>query len=230
MDNILIIGSTSGVGKVLAERLTDTHELFTASRHAADGNNGRHLIWDATYDSLPEDFLPKRLDALVYCPGSIRLQPFDRLSNEDFREDFETNLMGAVHALQWAMPALKAAPVASVVLFSTVAVTTGMPMHASIAAAKGAVEGLTRSLAAEWAPQIRINAIAPSLTDTPLAAKLLRTERQRAAAAERHPLARVGQAIDIATAAQFLLSHEARWITGQIMHVDGGMGSLRRFN
>ena len=147
-----------------------------------------------------------------------------------FREDFELNLLGAVRALKASMPALKAAPMASVVLFSTVAVTTGMPMHSSIAAAKGAVEGLTRSLAAELAPKIRVNAIAPSLTETPLAAKLLRTERQRTAAAERHPLAKVGDADDLAAAAEFLLSQEAKWITGQVLPVDGGIGSLRRFN
>jgi NAD(P)-dependent dehydrogenase (short-subunit alcohol dehydrogenase family) len=127
------------------------------------------------------------------------------------------------------LPSLKAADRASVVLFSTVAVGTGMPMHASIAAAKGAVEGLTRSLAAELAPGIRVNAIAPSLTDTPLAAGLLRSERQRAAAAERHPLGRIGQPSDLAATARFLLSEEAGWVTGQVLNVDGGMGALRRF-
>jgi NAD(P)-dependent dehydrogenase (short-subunit alcohol dehydrogenase family) len=193
------------------------------------GRPERHLIWDATAGDFPMDRLPETLQGLVYCPGSIRLQPFSRLRDEDFRADFELNLLGAVRVLRAALPCLKAADRASVVLFSTVAVTTGMPMHASIAAAKGAVEGLTRSLAAELAPGIRVNAIAPSLTETPLAAGLLRTERQRAAAAERHPLGRIGQPSDLAAAARFLLSDEAGWVTGQVLHVDGGMGGLRRF-
>ena len=193
------------------------------------GRAERHLTWDATAGDFPVDQLPETLEGLVYCPGSIRLQPFSRLRDEDFRADFELNLLGAVRVLRAALPCLKAAGRASVVLFSTVAVGTGMPMHASIAAAKGAVEGLTRSLAAELAPGIRVNAIAPSLTDTPLAAGLLRSERQRAAAAERHPLGRIGQPSDLAAAALFLLSEEAGWVTGQVLHVDGGMGGLRRF-
>jgi NAD(P)-dependent dehydrogenase (short-subunit alcohol dehydrogenase family) len=204
--------------------------VFTASRSTASGKNVRHAAWDAVNESFPKDFLPQRLDGLAYCPGSISLQPFERLSEDTFREDFELNLLGAVRVLKVSLPALKAAPMASVVLFSTVAVITGMPMHASIAAAKGAVKGLTRSLAAELAPKIRVNAIAPSLTETPLAAKLLRTQRQRTSAAERHPLAKVGEADDLAAAAEFLLSQDAKWITGQVLPVDGGIGSLRRFN
>ncbi len=230
MKTFLIIGASSGVGEALAKRLRDTHEVFTASRSTASEKNVRHAAWDAVNEPFPEDFLPQQLDGLAYCPGSISLQPFERLSEESFREDFELNLLGAVRALKASLQSLKAAPVASVVLFSTVAVMTGMPMHASIAAAKGAVEGLTRSLAAELAPKIRVNAIAPSLTETPLAAKLLRTERQRTAAAERHPLAKIGEADDLAAAAEFLLSQESKWITGQVMPVDGGIGSLRRFN
>lgn len=137
--------------------------------------------------------------------------------------------MGAVRAVRAALPALKAAQQASIVLFSTVAVGTGMPMHASIAAAKGAVEGLARSLAAELAPQIRVNVIAPSLTDTPLAAGLLRTDRQRESAAKRHPLERVGHVEDIASAARFLLSDQSSWVSGQVVNVDGGLGALRLF-
>ena len=230
MNTLLIVGASSGVGGALVNRLQDTHDIFSSSRSTATQTDSRHAAWDAAKEPFPEDFLPHRLDGLIYCPGSISLQPFERLSEDVFREDFELNLMGAVRALQASMPALKAAPMASVVLFSTVAVTTGMPMHASIAAAKGAVEGLTRSLAAELAPKIRVNAIAPSLTDTPLAAKLLRNERQRTAAAQRHPLEKVGEADDLAAAAEFLLSKGAKWITGQVLPVDGGMGSIRRFN
>ncbi len=230
MKKILIIGASSGVGAALLKRLRDSNEIFTASRSATGDDESRHAAWDAVNEPFPADFLPQRLDGLAYCPGSINLQPFERISEASFREDLELNLLGAVRALKASLPALKAAPTASIVLFSTVAVSTGMPMHASIAAAKGAIEGLTRSLAAELAPKMRVNAIAPSLTETPLSVKLLRTDRQRTAAAERHPLAQIGEANDIAAAAEFLLSEEAKWITGQVLQVDGGIGSLRRFN
>jgi NAD(P)-dependent dehydrogenase (short-subunit alcohol dehydrogenase family) len=167
---------------------------------------------------------------MVYCPGSIRLRPFRALKPDDFPADYQINLLGAVRSLQACLPALKKADDgASVVFFSTVAVKTGMPFHASIASAKGAVEGLTRSLAAELAPNIRVNAVAPSLTDTPLAAPLLGSDEKRRAADDRHPLKRVGQPGDIAAAALYLLGEAGAWVTGQILHVDGGMGALRTF-
>jgi NAD(P)-dependent dehydrogenase (short-subunit alcohol dehydrogenase family) len=167
---------------------------------------------------------------VAYCPGTIRLKPFQRLTREDFFEDLQVNLLGAVHIIKACLPNLKnSATGASIVLFSTVAVTTGMPFHASIASAKGAVEGLTRSLAAELAPRIRVNAIAPSLTDTPLAASMLSSDEKRQAAAERHPIKRIGSPQDIARMAVFLLSDAANWVTGQVLHVDGGMSTLRVF-
>ena len=161
---------------------------------------------------------------------TIRLKPFQRLTRDDFLEDFQINFLGAVHVIQACLPNLKKSPTgASILLFSTVAVTTGMPFHASIAGAKGAVEGLTRSLAAELASRIRVNAIAPSLTDTPLAVNLLSSEEKRQAAAERHPMKRIGSVQDIARLALFLLSDDAGWITGQVFHADGGMSALRTF-
>ncbi len=230
MANLLIVGATSGVGAALAERVGDRYQIWTASRRETRRPGTTHILWDASEGPLPAERLPESLDGLVYCPGSIRLAPFSRLTDAAFREDFELNLLGAVRTIRAALPALKASGSASVVLFSTVAVTTGMPMHASIGAAKGAVEGLTRSLAAELAPGIRVNAIAPSLTETPLSENLLKTERQRESAAERHPLGRIGRADDIAAAAAYLLSSEASWITGQVLHVDGGIGRTRRFS
>lgn len=229
MSDFLIVGASGGIGSALERLLGERGNVWTASRQC-DVESDRHIIWDAGDATFPSARLPKKLDGLAYLPGTIRLAPFDRLTDADFSADFEINLLGAVRAIRAALPALKASGDAGVVLFSTVAVTTGMPMHASVAAAKGAVEGLTRSLAAELAPRVRVNAIAPSLTDTPLAARLLKTDRQRSAAAQRHPLERIGRAHEVAAAAAFLLSPDSTWITGQVLPVDGGIGSVRRFN
>ncbi len=225
MPNYLIIGASSGIGAAIAEALPDDAVVYSASRNAEPGD--RSIAWDASSGAFPEGFLPEKLHGLAYCPGTIRLAPFSRLDDSAFQDDFETCVVGAVRALRAALPAMHAADQASVVLFSTVAVGTGMPMHASVAAAKGAVEGLTRSLAAELAPGIRVNAVAPSLTDTPLAGKLLKTDRQRDAAAARHPLGRFGRAEDIAALSAFLLGPDASWITGQVIGADGGLGALR---
>ncbi|MEY5013611.1 MAG: hypothetical protein RLY69_1326 [Verrucomicrobiota bacterium] len=183
--------------------------------------------FDAASPALHD--LPPALDGLVYFPGSITLKPFHRVTAEDFIKDFQTNCLGAAAAIQAALPALKAAPSASIVMFSTIAVAQGMAFHASIAAAKGAVEGLTRSLAAELAPKIRVNAIAPSLTDTPLANTLLNSDAKRDAAAKRHPLQQVGKAEDVAKLTAFLLSDDSAFITGQILRPDGGLSSVRVF-
>ena len=229
MDQLLIVGASRGIGAELARSLRGEALLWGVSREPESEGFEATRSWDAASQAFPADFLPARLEGLVYCPGTIRLQPFDKISDQAYEDDFRVNLVGAVRAIRAALPALKAAEQASVVLFSTVAVTTGMPMHACVGAAKGAVEGLARSLAAEFAPHIRVNAVAPSLTDTPLAGALLRTDRQRSAAAQRHPLERIGDVADQAAAARFLLSREARWITGQVLHVDGGLGAVRRF-
>jgi 3-oxoacyl-[acyl-carrier protein] reductase len=174
--------------------------------------------------------LPPVLDGLVYFPGSITLKPFHRLTTEDFLNDFRVNFLGAVSVLQTALPALKAAPLSSVVLFSTIACAQGLSFHASIAAAKGAVEGLTLSLAAELAPKIRVNAIAPSLTDTPLAGSLLSSDAKKDAAAKRHPLQQVGTPEDMAQLVSFLLSDASKFFTGQILRPDGGLSSVRNFS
>jgi NAD(P)-dependent dehydrogenase (short-subunit alcohol dehydrogenase family) len=185
------------------------------------------FLVDVLQDGSGFPELPSALDGVLYAPGSINLKPFRGLKISDFQGDFELSALGAVRVLQASEKSLKAAPGSSVVLFSTVAVQTGMPFHASVAMAKGAVEGLTRSLAAEWAPSVRVNALAPSLTDTPLAARLLGSDERRQAGADRHPLKSLGRPEDLASTALFLLSDEARWITGQVWGVDGGMGALR---
>ena len=229
MHQYLVVGAGHGIGKALARRLGETHAVWMTSRSDEAPADGPHLRWDVADGAFPTEWLPGALDGVVYCPGTIRLQAFERTPLTGFQEDLDINLLGAVRVLQAVLPRLKQGTHPAVVLFSSVAVGTGMPMHSSIAAAKGAVEGLTRSLAAELAPHIRVNAIAPSLTDTRLAASLLKTDRQRTAAADRHPLSRIGTAEELASAAAFLLSPDAAWISGQILAVDGGMGALRRW-
>lgn len=183
--------------------------------------------FDATQPT-PLD-LPPVLDGLVYFPGTITLKPFHRLTAEDFLRDFQINCLGAAAAIQAALPSLKAAPAASIILFSTVAVAQGMPFHASVSAAKGAVEGMALALAAEFAPKIRVNVIAPSLTDTPLAGTLLGTEAKREVSAKRHPLQQVGDPEDVAKMVAFLLSDASKFMTGQVLRPDGGLSSIRTF-
>jgi 3-oxoacyl-[acyl-carrier protein] reductase len=228
--NILIIGASSGIGLAIAQTLqAKGASLFTASRRAPQGIQSQHITWDVTQpiEGL-FDVLPDTLHGLVYAPGSINLKPFQRFSLADFQADFNVNVLGAVAAIQANLARLRKAGGASIVLFSTVAVQTGMGFHASIATAKGAVEGLTRSLAAEFAAtKIRCNAIAPSLTDTPLAASLLSSDEKRETSNKRHPIGRVGTPQDLAAVAKLLLSDEGSWITGQVLNVDGGMGRLK---
>ena len=230
--NILLVGASSGIGLASATLLHGLGaRLFTASRHlspelAALGPT--HFAYDATQpDPAALEQLPDTLHGVVYCPGSIKLRPFERIPAADFRADFELNVMGAVTLLQAVKKRLKKAEGgASVVLFSTVA--AGMSFHASIATVKAAVEGLTRALAAEYAPAgIRVNCVAPSLTDTPLAAALLNSPEKAEAGARRHPLQRIGQPQDLAYMVSFLLSDHSSFITGQTMRVDGGLGQLK---
>jgi len=230
MKNYLIIGGSKGVGLALVQRLSLQSSLLVGSRTKDELQDLQHVNffhYDAIADGKPDFQLPDQLHGLVYCAGSINLKPFARLNEEDFLTDWKINFLGAVKVIQYALPALKKSGNASVVLFSTVAVQTGMGFHASIAAAKGAVEGLTRSLAAELAPIVRVNCIAPSLTNTSLAEKLLNTPEKMEASNKRHPLGKVGQPDDIASVAEFLLSDNSSWMTGQIVHVDGGLGVLR---
>lgn len=221
LKSFLIVGGTSGIGLALTNLLKEKkHSVITASRTG-------DIVYDAKVDVLDLSKLPPVLDGFVYCPGSINLKPFHRLSEQDFLDDFTINVLGAVKTIQTILPLLKNSSQASIVLFSTVAVNQGMSFHTSVAASKGAVEGLTRSLAAEFAPKIRVNCIAPSLTDTPLAAKLVGNSEKRKVAADRHPLKQIGTADDIAELAYFLLSDQSKWMSGQVLGLDGGMSSLR---
>lgn len=227
-----VVGGSRGIGLEIVRKLTAAgHRTLVFSRTADTLANLGPLVVHRQFDVLRDEFdpatLPPHLHGLAYCPGSINLRAFATLKPEQFREELEINLIGAVKAVQACLKPLKNTPGSGIVLFSTVAVGTGMAFHASIAAAKGAVEGLTRALAAELAPAVRVNCIAPSLTDTPLAARLLNSDEKRTAADARHPLKRVGTAAELAALACFLLSEDAGWMTGQIVHADGGMGVLR---
>ncbi|MDF1739359.1 MAG: SDR family NAD(P)-dependent oxidoreductase [Verrucomicrobiales bacterium] len=227
---ILVVGGSSGVGlevvKVLAD-LGDT--VYTASRNDSESPQSE-LVSYQTYDVTDPDsklHLPEKLDGLVYCPGTILLKPFHQFSDEEFQHDLEVNYLGAIRAIRSALGSLKRAEMASIVLFSTVAVQTGLPFHASISGAKGAVEGLTRALAAELSPKIRVNCLALSLTDTPLASKLLSSDEKRKALEERHPLKRLGNPAEVAKTAAFLLGGDSGFMTGQILQIDGGISSLK---
>jgi NAD(P)-dependent dehydrogenase (short-subunit alcohol dehydrogenase family) len=224
--NILLIGGSSGIGLATAKLLTENHEVYIASR-SSDSLTGldiHHLPFDVTTDDLSTLDLPAELSGLVYCPGSINLRPFKGLKPEAFEADFQINVMGFVKSLQAVLPKLTTN--SSVVLYSTVAVKVGMPFHSSVAASKGALEGLSKSLAAELAPKTRVNVIAPSITNTPLADRFLNNEAKMEKSAQRHPLKRVGEADDIAAMTRFLLSDDSSWMTGQILGLDGGMSTL----
>ncbi len=223
----LIVGASSGVGAALHTLLNkDQHQVITASRREVPGVS-THITMDVTKDELNLSQLPDALDGLVYCPGSIHLKPFHRITDEEFVEAFNLNVTGAIRVVRTVLPLLKNSQQSSIVFFSTIAVQQGMPFHTSVATAKGALEGLTRSLAAEYAPKIRVNCIAPSLTNTPLASRLLSSEEKKKASDERHPLKRIGEPNDLAMLAYFLLSPQSSWITGQVIHADGGLSSLR---
>ena len=227
----LIVGGTSGIGLSVVTALSDSdarvHILSRGKHETGDRPGTFQHICDVTADSPELPDIDEPLSGLAYLPGSITLRPFHLLRDKHFQDDMQVNLFGAIKTIRRYLQNLKKAENAAIVLMSTVAVQTGMPYHASVASAKGAIEGLTRSLAAELAPKIRVNAVAPSLTDTPLSSSLLNQPAKRDSAAGRHPLRRVGSPEDIAAMVSFLLSDRAEWITGQIMHIDGGLSSAR---
>ena len=226
MRTILVVGSSKGIGHELSKILVESNKVIGISRSASGlghGNFEEHLL-DASKEDLPPI---EKLDGLVYCPGTINLKPFSRLSQDDFMNDFKVNVMGAVRVLQHYEKSLKKGDHASVVLFSTVASAVGMPFHASVAVSKSGVEGLVKSLAAEWVPRMRINAIAPTLTNTPLASGILRNEEAKNRMEQRHPMKRILEAREVAQFAEFLLSENAISQTGQIFPLDCGMVSVR---
>lgn len=229
MKNYLIVGASTGIGRALALQLASEGHFVYGTYNKNKTENTENLEYhqlDVT-GNFDLSFLPEELNGVVYCPGALKLMPFKRIKIEEFTSDYNLQVLGAINILQSVEPMLKKADSPSIVLFSTVAVQSGFNFHSQVAVSKGAIEGLTRALAAEFAPKIRVNAIAPSLTDTPLAARLLNTDHKIEANAIRHPLKRIGNPEDIAEAAAFLLSGKSSWISGQILHVDGGMSSIK---
>jgi NAD(P)-dependent dehydrogenase (short-subunit alcohol dehydrogenase family) len=231
MANYLIIGASSGIGKRLSEKLSESgnqvYGTYNKNELQPDSRNIQLYPLNVLDEIISLDFLPETLTGVIYCPGSINLRPFERIKPIDFINDYNLQVVGAIRIIQSVTSKLKASENAAIILFSTVAVQTGLPFHSLVSASKGAIEGLTKALAAEFAPRIRVNCIAPSLTNTPLAAPLLNSEQKKQANAERHPLKRIGTADDISNMVEFLLSPKANWITGQIMHVDGGFSTLK---
>ncbi|MGB4902589.1 MAG: SDR family oxidoreductase [Saprospiraceae bacterium] len=231
MSNYLIIGASSGIGKALALKLADDGHQVYGTYHKneihADNPLLHYYPLNVLAESMVLDFLPDTLNGLIYCPGSINLRPFERIKPADFLNDYQLQVVGAIKVIQAVAPKLKISDNAAIILFSTFAVQTGLQFHSQVSASKGAIEGLTKALAAEYAPRIRVNCIAPSLTDTPLAASLLNSDQKRESNAQRHPLKRIGTTEDIVNMVEFLLSSKAGWITGQIMHVDGGISTLK---
>jgi len=226
MKKIVVIGGSKGIGSSIVKSLVETNQVVNISRSVPllSHTNLTHFSCDILSDELPEI---DQIDSLIYCPGSINLKPISRLSLDEFRTDYEINVISAVKAIQHFLPALKKGNNPSILLFSTVAAKLGMPFHASVAAAKSGVEGLAKSLGAELAPTIRVNAIAPTVTDTDLASKLLRNERMIESITERHPLKKFLAPQEVADMATFLISDKARSISGQIFELDCGIVSFK---
>ncbi|AWG23446.1 oxidoreductase [Flavobacterium faecale] len=226
MKNILIIGGSKGIGKAILEQQIDTNTIINLSRTAPEvtHTNLTHHTIDISTDELPEI---DSIDTLIYCPGTINLKPISSLSLDDFRHDFEVNVIGAVKAIQKYLPALKKGNKPSILLFSTVAVKLGMPYHASVAASKAAIEGLVKSLGAELAPTIRVNGIAPTITDTSLASTILRNDRMKENMIERHPMKGYLNTEEVASMANFLISDQAQSMSGQIIPMDYGIVSFK---
>lgn len=224
MKTILIVGGSKGIGKAIVDKLKDTCTIITISRSKVDDvGYGTHFSLDVLEDDLPEI---DKIDGLVYCPGSINLKSLSRLKIEDFQNDFNINVLGAIKVIKKYEKSLISNQ-ASVVLFSTVATKLGMPFHASIAVSKAGVEGLAKSLAAEYATKIRFNVVAPTVTDTPLASRLLRNDKQKESMKDRHPLKNYLDPKEVASLASYLLSDESKSISGQVFPIDAGIISLK---
>ena len=226
MKNIVIIGGTKGIGKAIVSEVVDNNNVVCLSRNQTDFSHDNYTFhnFDALVDDYP-DF--ESVDCLIYCPGSINLKPISTLSLDDFRNDFELNVIGAVRAIKKYLNLLKKSGSASILLFSTVATKLGMPYHASVSVAKSGIDGLVKTLGSERAPKVRINAIAPTITNTELASKILRNDKVIENMVERHPLKKILSSNEVAKMASFLISEDASSISGQIFNMDAGIVSFK---
>ncbi|MFT5251444.1 MAG: 3-oxoacyl-[acyl-carrier protein] reductase [Flavobacteriales bacterium] len=226
MKNIVIVGGSKGIGSAILLQQLENNYIYNISRNAPDIThpNLKHFPVDILQDDLPQI---ENVDTIIYCPGSINLKPIGNLSIDDFRSDFEINVIGAVKTIQKYLPALKKGTNPSIVLFSTVAVKLGMPFHASIATAKAGVEGLVKTLGAEFASTIRVNAIAPTITETSLSANILRNDRMKDMMIERHPMKGYLKPSEVADMADFLISEKAKSISGQVFEMDYGIVTFK---
>ncbi|MEL1241643.1 SDR family NAD(P)-dependent oxidoreductase [Flavobacterium flavipallidum] len=226
MKNIVIIGGSKGIGNAILLQQLEKNKIYNISRTAPEiaHPNLKHYSLDVLQDELPEI---ETIDTLIYCPGSINLKPIGNLSINDFRNDFEINVIGAVKCIQHYLAVLKKGNSPSILLFSTVAAKLGMPFHASIATAKAGIEGLVKSLGAELASTVRINAIAPTITETSLASSILRNERMKENMIERHPMKGYLKPDEVAQMADFLISEKAKSISGQIFEMDYGLVTFK---
>ncbi len=222
----IIAGASSGIGQAISQKLlADGHQIIAIGRNTE--NIVSEWIQFIQHDFSKEEILPdinEKIDGLIYCPGSINLKPFSSIKEKDISDDFKINVLGAFRLIHKYYKNLNDSEDPSIILFSSVAARLGMPYHTSISISKSGLEGLTKSLAAEFSPKIRVNCIAPSLTDTPLAKALLNSDTKRTANAERHPLKKIGESEDIASLAIYLLN--AKWMTGQVIGIDGGLGAV----
>jgi len=230
MKNYVVIGGSSGIGKELVSILAEKGNKVYASYNNNPIENSENVTvqkLDVLSEELHIENFPEKIHGFAYCPGSINLKPFHRFKEEHFLEDFKLQVLGATKLIKQLLPNLKNAEGASIVLFSTIAVQQGFNFHSQVAMSKGAIEGLTRSLAAEFAPSIRVNAVAPSLTNTPLAGRLLNSPEKIEKQSANNPLKRIGSAKEVAEAAAFLITDQSSWVTGQIMHIDGGHSVIK---
>ena len=225
--NILLIGGSSGIGLSLINQISEEYNVFVACRsNESLPENINYIKYDVLNDELDTSLIPDTIDSFIYFPGSINLRPFKSLSIESFKDDLEINLIGLIKSLKSVLKNLTNSNSASIVLFSTVAVQRGMPFHTSVSSSKGAIEGLAKSLAAELSPKIRVNVIAPSIVNTPLANRFLNNEIKIEKSANRHPLKRIGDPNDISNLIDYLISEKSSWITGQIIAIDGGLSTI----
>lgn len=230
MANYLIIGGSSAVGSTIVNDLISNGHKVIASYFSTPIKLKHPKLttfkWDVKSSWREEFIQDEEIDGFVYCPGAINLKPFHRSKLEDFQDDLDLQVFGVIRALQGVLKNLKKSRSASIVLISSIAVQRGFSFHSVIGVSKGAIEGLVKNLAAELAPQIRVNGVAPSIVDSQMSTRLLNTEEKRTMIASKHPLKRIGRPEDIGNTVSFLLSKDSSWITGQIMQVDGGKSNL----